>query len=89
MTEIATPQPPEPQSLDAGTEYVVLSQRTLGVDPHDAWAKRAVITARTPQTAAKQWAEQSGEDGTFVVVPVRNWNTVTLKKNTVTTFEVA
>lgn len=74
------------------TAYVVLAKQKDALGATDAskvWAKVAIVNARTPEAAARAHAVKTGEGGSFVVIPERNWNEVTLAKKTVTTFEVA
>lgn len=77
----------EPQSLDAGTEYVILAKSD---DDGIGWVELkpkggSSITARSAEAAVRA----VGEAGTFVAVPVRNWRSFTVVARTETTFHLA
>lgn len=66
----------EPQSLDAGTEYVILAKAD---DVSVGWVPVAgTVVARSPSAAVRAGAQNSGRQegaGDFKAIPLRSWKT--------------
>ncbi len=74
----------EPQSLAAGTEYVILEQveavNALTSDLGKAWQEVATVTARDATQAIKEHLASATEvDGRFIATPARSWKPVSVK----------
>lgn len=74
---------PEPQSLDAGTEYVVLMRLKVSQDAHDGsrltWCEVGRASVRSADAAVREVVGKLKEDerkGQFVAVPSRSWKPV-------------
>lgn len=85
MTEVETPTP-EPQSLDAGTTYIVMAQiKTPDADRVDkiAWHRLAEADARGADAAIRAVVgalPESKRSGTFVAIPARSFKPVTVSE---------
>ncbi len=82
MTTTAAQEPiPEPQSLAAGTEYMILEwMADADVSEKGMWLEVGTVTARDSTQAIKDHlAGQTEIDGRFVATPARSWKPVSVK----------
>jgi hypothetical protein len=71
------PAPPKPKEEPAMTEYLMLKKAG-----NDTWAMGPTITARGANAAIRKHVETAGE-GTYVAVPTRSWQPVTVEQQVV------
>jgi hypothetical protein len=75
---------PIPQSLDAGTEYVILERIAGSGD----WSEVVRTHSRTSEGAVRKYLDTADDrSGTFVAIPARSWKPVTVRAQTVTTLK--
>lgn len=88
---------PEPQSIDAGTDYIVLAKQppSLSGDSTaefsgNVWRHVGQYTARSAEAAIRAYMGNGKTEATtvLVAVPVRSWNPVRVETKTVTTLEI-
>jgi hypothetical protein len=96
MTETTTETTtPEPQSLDAGTEYVVLVRDSARIDaggpdvdpirpaPFKRWNEIGTANARSADAAIREVVGKQPENergGQFVAIPARSFKPVTVSE---------
>jgi hypothetical protein len=83
QTEMRSPTAvPQPAPAKTPTRYVVL----YVADPkgaEEAWVKGGVFDARSPQKAIDLYLDSTkAEEGTFIAVPARSWEPITVKTET-------
>lgn len=79
---IAEPAPAEPAPAKDATSYVLLSKDDSGF-----WSVEKTVEARSAEAAIRAWAEATVDENslTFVAVPERSWNPVTVTVKTTKT----
>lgn len=90
MSEAATePTPaPEEEKVEQSTAYVILGELEAEPQEGDAnrstWYVLATVNGRSAKAAIRSWLDQGPDEpkGTYVAVPARSWQPITVSTET-------
>ena len=78
---VPAPEPKPEQKKAATTDYLILSRAAVG----GPWTEQKTVSASSAKAAVRGWlAGSTDPDGTYVAVPARSWQPVTVKTETQT-----
>lgn len=81
-----TPEPEDTEKVEQATDYMILTKSEPDAEGKESnlWEVSAKVTARSAKAAIRSWIDQGPDEpkGTYVAVPARSWQPVTVSTET-------